>query len=145
MSLRTAKQSNSTAKRERERERRFWLKTRPRQPLRYVVSPRRCMPLPASSASPLEPGPHGVGRPGSRGARMLPHCGTGEDHAAQGVHRARVRGRRRQDAVLPQPPALPRGDVDTKGVRCEAEGREGGFVQMAGSPCMPTTLDGPGV
>ena len=80
------------------------------------------MPLPASSASPLEPGPHGVGRPGSRGARMLPHRGTGEDHAAQGV-----------------------GDVDTKGVRCEAEGREGGFVQMAGKPCMPTTLDGPGV
>ena len=50
---------------------------------------------------------------------MLPYRGTGEDHAAQGV-----------------------GDVDTKGVRCEAEGREGGFVQMAGSPCMPTTLDG---
>ena len=47
-------------------------------------------------------------------------------HAVQGVHREHVRGRRGQDAVLPQPPTLPRGDVDTKEVRWEAEDREGG-------------------
>ena len=81
--------------------------------------------MPASSASPLG---HEVGRPGSRGAHMLPHCGTREDHAVQGVHREHVGGRRGQDAVLPHPAALPRGDVDTKEVRWEAEDREGGFV-----------------